>query len=164
MRDEHTLSRMYVLLHANMQQIVPLPGAYDDMCYEWMSAWKRRIRDEDIRHVIVQEGDRLRGFMLYSVDERVGTISIDEMQIEAESRGNGVTFRRLLAKFLSEIERIPCDTVLTYANKRNPFSPELVLKMGFTVCGETERGWRYRIGKAELLERLRRIQLDTSRG
>lgn len=155
--EDSVLRSMFELVYLNMQMINPVPGTPDEVYAGWRESWERRWREDDIRCILNQDGGVLRGFIIYCCDKHSRIISIDELQIHPDFQRNGVTFRRLMSQFLSDIDASNCDTIRTYANKLNPFSPKLALKLGFEVYDETERGWRYRISKTVITEKLKRF-------
>lgn len=158
MIDSCTFQKLFNLLYMNMQAIIPVDGEQSSIYSDWKDTWERRMLEEDIRCIIEQKDDVLQGFLLYCIDQHSGVISIDEFQIHPHFQRNGVTFRRIILSFLKDIESSSCTFVRAYANKKNPFSPNLARKLKFSIYEETETGWRFQIKRLQLLNRLEGIK------
>lgn len=157
MLDDATFRQMFDILSENMQRVNPVPGRPEEIFAAWRDSWQRRMIREDIKCILHRVDGVLRGFALFCFDDASGVISIDELQLHRLSQRDGVTFRKVASLFVSEIEQSCCDTIRAYVNKRNTIPLPLATKLGFEVCGETERGWLLATKKAILVDKLKRL-------
>ena len=152
--DVSIVRKMYELLGTNMTAIVPSYHDWkaDDEFQKWEELFFKNL-DRGTKHVLFLDGNDLRGFISYTIDRAKDEVFFNEFQINSGSQGDGVTFRRLMVRFVADIQNEDCGAVRTYANKRNRRSQRLVEHIGFKRADETERGFRYSINKEVLVRR-----------
>jgi hypothetical protein len=152
------IRQMYNLLGSNMTSILGHDGT------DWRGeAEFKKWRDEvlliglakDTSHILLVDGDALRGFLSFAAPSDGTEIYLKEVQIRPSSRKDAVTFRRLIEHLVARIEMLPHMNIRTYANRRNEESQRLLLHAGFRIDLQTERGTRFITVKDALVQRLR---------
>jgi len=154
--SESLVRQMYDLLGTNMTQIVAGANA-DWQSDAAFSKWKNEVFLGEVHrhtsHLLVLDEKGLRGFLSYTAAPDTEDVYLNELQIRASCRIDGVTLRRLIRMFAVRIREIPQDHIRTYSNKANTFAHGLAKKTGFTKVGKTDRGYRYRMHKRQFLDR-----------
>jgi len=154
--DEQTIDRMFELIYANMNAIMPTGNTKEQDYALWRQAFDEGLQNS-MRHVLYCRDDDLVGYLSYVIGEADSAIHLCELEIRPQSRKDGLTLRVLLSHFLREVGHCAACTMRTYANDRNPTSQELISKLGFEVEEKTHGGKRYKIDKDALMTRLSRI-------
>ena len=150
--DKQIIKQMFELTHTNMSRIIPSSTTKAEDYALWRKSFDKNQRS-GTKHILHFRNDVLLGYISYTIRECSNDIYWNEIQIHPRSQGNGVVFRKLLLRFLNEIEAIEADTIRTYANNLNCVSQRLIRKVGFSIEERAERGVRYSIGKTKLLKR-----------
>ena len=149
---------MYYLLGDNMTSILGHDGP-DWRTEDELRKWRDRVLltglVKDAFHLLLVDGQGLRGFLSFSAPSGSAEIYLKEIQIRPSARKDGVTLRRLMERFVSRVANLPHETIRTYVNRRNDESQQLILKAGFRIESQAERGTRFTASKATVLARLR---------
>lgn len=149
---------MYDLLGSNMTSILGHDGP-DWRTDDEFQKWRKEILLDGLGkrtfHVLLVDGQGLRGFLSFSAPPTGSEIYVNEIEIRPSARKDGVTFRRLTERFAARIAELPQTTVRTYANHRNQDSQKLILKAGFGLHSQAERGARFVASKDALLAKFR---------
>jgi len=155
------IRNLYDLLGSNMAPVTGMPES-DWNTDEEFERWRRDVFCENakkgVRHILLFEDQDLRGFLSYTVPSEAGEVYLNEFQIHPRFRGDGVTFRILLARFMRQVEQLPYSSIRTYTNSRNIAAQNLIEKMGFAREGRTGRGIRYVIARRGMETRFHRWQ------
>lgn len=149
---------MYDLLGSNMTSILGHNGPdwqTDDEFKKWEKGVLLDGLGKGTFHLLLVDGQGLRGFLSFSAPSTATDICVNEIQIRLSARKDGVTFRRLTERFAVRITGLPQANVRTYANRRNKDSQKLIQKAGFDLHSETARGVRFIINKDMILARFR---------
>ena len=149
---------MYFLLGANMTSILGHDGPdwrTEDEFRKWRDGVLLAGLAKDTCHLLLVDRQGLRGFLSFSVPIDSAEIYVNEIQIRLSARKDGVTFRRLMERFAARVANLPQRMVRAYANRGNEESQRLILKIGFGIDSQTERGTRFVATKAAVLERLK---------
>lgn len=150
---EDMVRQMHDLTWANMTRIVPASEAREADYRKWRESFDRS-EAAGTRHILHARAGSLRGYISYTPSAT--EIYWNEPQVHPDDQGRGIVLRSLLDAFAAVLMRETAPAVRTYANRRNGRSQALLLKLGFTSAGTTERGVRYTIARGELLRRLGR--------
>lgn len=149
--------QMWYLLASNMTSILGHDGP-DWRTEDDFSKWKDGVLlaglVKDTFHLLLVDAQGLRGFLSFTVPPGGTDIYVNEIQIRPSAQKDGVTFRRLVERFATRVADLPQDTIRTYANRRNEESQQLILKAGFRIDSQAERGTRFAASKASVLARL----------
>lgn len=150
---------MYDLLGSNMTSILGHDGPdwrTDDEFRKWKEGVLLDGLGKGTFHLLLVDGQGLRGFLSFSVPLAGTEIYVNEIQIRPSARNDGVTFRRLTERFAARIADLPQASIRTYANRRNENSQKLMRKAGFELHSEAERGTRFVASKTTVLAKFRR--------
>ena len=149
---------MYYLLGANMTSILGQDGPdwrTEDEFRKWSNGVLLAGLLKDTFHLLLVDGQGLRGFLSFSAPSGSAEIYLNEIQIRPSARRDGVTLRRLMERFVIRVANLPHETIRTYANRLNDESQQLILKAGFRIESQTERDARFIGSKSSVLERFR---------
>ena len=136
-----------------MTRIVPASESREADYRKWREAFDRN-EAAGTRHILHVHAGALRGYISYT--PTTTEVYWNEAQVHPDDQGKGIVLRDLLNSFAAMLMRETAPAVRTYANRRNERSQALLLKLGFTIAGTTERGVRYVIAREDLLRRLGR--------
>jgi hypothetical protein len=149
--DEQMICAMFQLIRSNMIRIIPSSATKEEDYSLWRKAFDEGLK-AGVEHIVDVRGGQLRGYLSY---RNLGdSIHLSEFQVTPSSR-DGTVFRALLSRFLRVLRLCSAEWVVTYANRQNRPSNSIIRKMGFSMVEETERGFRYRYRRTQMLARFR---------
>lgn len=142
---------LFEILADNMSAIAPTGNTREDDYRTWYQAVRGGLEKSDRQIILMCDPDarRVVGFFQYYTND--DTFMMEEIQIARAYQGKRV-FRQLYRYVLP---RLHCGIrfVEAYANKNNPRSNAILVRLGLSVVGENRGGnsWHYRGGYDDLL-------------
>ncbi|MHB1483347.1 MAG: hypothetical protein ACYCYI_01665 [Saccharofermentanales bacterium] len=149
-----TIEFMYETITFNMKQIMG-----DDFCEDNTS--KQMWYDNNIigtankvgwLTVIAFDDDRPCAYFQFGVIPNEQVAVWDEMEIDAEHKGDHQTFWILIKVFLDEKDYTDCQFIRGYINNHNKKSQSIFQGLGFEITEETQRGKKYICSRAKIEE------------
>lgn len=138
--SEKIMPILFDILFENMSEIAPTGNSYAEDYKIWSENAIPALKREFRQIILIINEDMIIGYFQYYTNN--GLLMMEEIQIRKEYQEQGI-FRNLYGLIIEHM-LYDVSVVEAYANKKNPKSQAILMRLGLSVIDETQNKYHFK--------------------